>query len=268
MMKVAENQCSYVQPLFDQDLFGLFSNNLQRGQLQLKPQMKSQVICGLFHILRELAAQNVVHRDIKPENLLLQMEPFEIKLTDFDFATEPQGSDKLCGTHTYMAPEYAVLTDKKVDSETRKALVKERTTSALDVWAVGLILIFIRNNRLLNPHQLEKDEISQIAQAIHEIAQAIHKSDDPQLLRQSDDPQPLSQSDIIRHARLQIQERLVRLGESQALLLKYSENPPKTDDYAYLLSGNLCQVVFVHYEGEALQIKLNPANPKSEFVVF
>ena len=73
----------------------------------------------------------VAHRDLKPENILILVEDDTpmVKVADFGLAVElPRASATLpsrCGTRAFMAPEV---------HESR------RSTSKVDVWALGLIL--------------------------------------------------------------------------------------------------------------------------------
>ena len=74
--------------------------------------------------------QKITHRDLKPENLLCQYNDdgsFDIKLTDFGFATAFKADQKMSlslGSPLYMSPE--LCAEKEYDHR-------------VDVWAVGVI---------------------------------------------------------------------------------------------------------------------------------
>lgn len=93
------------------------------------------------HIMRQLLDavafihdHDVVHRDIKPENILLD-EKFNVKVTDFGFATElPQQAERLrelCGTPGYLAPE--LLKASMYEAE-------DGYGREVDVWACGVVM--------------------------------------------------------------------------------------------------------------------------------
>ncbi|OQR91589.1 protein kinase [Achlya hypogyna] len=84
--------------------------------------------------LQHLHAQNVVHADVKPENILLQSKQDSARMILIDFGLSFHASDRAChawdgsGTVAYAAPE---------------VLSKARITSAIDMWAVGVVLFVL-----------------------------------------------------------------------------------------------------------------------------
>mmetsp|Transcript_43543 Transcript_43543/g.51255 ORF Transcript_43543/g.51255 Transcript_43543/m.51255 type:complete len:304 (-) Transcript_43543:58-969(-) len=85
-----------------------------------------------FHQLIEgtgyLHGKGIVHRDIKPENILLN-DNFNLKLTDYGFATHDETSSTKQGTVAYLAPEVFVRS--------------EFETRPLDIFAAGVVLFIM-----------------------------------------------------------------------------------------------------------------------------
>jgi serine/threonine protein kinase len=76
---------------------------------------------------------SVFHRDLKPENILL-LDAHTVKLADFGLATTDALSSEFgCGSVRYMAPECLAPVDKSMGLA--------YSTSANDVWSLGIILI-------------------------------------------------------------------------------------------------------------------------------
>ena len=48
----------------------------------------TNIVRGLFNIVQELQAHNLVHRDIKPENIFYNDQTGEVTLLDFGSATK------------------------------------------------------------------------------------------------------------------------------------------------------------------------------------
>ncbi|EQC30800.1 CAMK protein kinase [Saprolegnia diclina VS20] len=82
--------------------------------------------------LQHLHAQNVVHADVKPENILLQSKNDSARMILIDFGLSFHVNDRTSnhrwdgsGTMAYAAPE---------------VLKKETISSAIDMWALGVVL--------------------------------------------------------------------------------------------------------------------------------
>lgn len=97
-------------------------------------------------------SRGVVHRDLKLENVLFKNQDFEedyfVKVVDFGIAGV--GGDKVdAGTLLYMAPE---CLDK----------VAAETSTAIDVWAIGVMFYAMLFGRLPFNHDEEKELIKSI----------------------------------------------------------------------------------------------------------
>ncbi len=90
---------------------------------------------GIIDGLAYLHANNITHRDLKPANILLTTKDGKRipKITDFGLAKNLAAghttSTMLLGTVEYMAPEFF----KQAEGET--------TTTAADVWSIGVIFL-------------------------------------------------------------------------------------------------------------------------------
>ena len=84
----------------------------------------AEIIVGLQY----LHSQGIVYRDLKSENVLLSADG-HVKLTDFGLSklldTSGDVTHTMCGTPDYVAPE---------------VLAKTGHTSAIDWWALGILL--------------------------------------------------------------------------------------------------------------------------------
>lgn len=111
----------------------------------------NNMVRGLFYILKELQAHNLVHRDIKPENIFYNIETGEVTLIDFGSATRLRKKEKekndeisryaststeLGGTLKYISPR--VLQQKPYGSE-------------VDLFSFALVIL-----NIMNPNEFEK----------------------------------------------------------------------------------------------------------------
>ncbi|XP_062502629.1 phosphorylase b kinase gamma catalytic chain, liver/testis isoform-like [Corticium candelabrum] len=90
------------------------------------------IMMQLVEAVKHVHNVGYVHRDLKPENILLD-EHFNVKLSDFGFATKYEGRKlrNVCGTPAYLAPEMLQCT---VD------FTAPGYDNKVDMWAIGVIL--------------------------------------------------------------------------------------------------------------------------------
>ncbi|KAL0227462.1 hypothetical protein RCL1_003606 [Eukaryota sp. TZLM3-RCL] len=90
------------------------------------------ILTQLAHGLKFLHSKGIIHRDIKPENIVLtsRERPFRLKICDFGISKILHSSyaASMLGTVKYMAPEM---------------LNEQPYTSAVDMWALGVLLYFL-----------------------------------------------------------------------------------------------------------------------------
>ena len=92
--------------------------------------------------LVHLHAHGYTHRDIKPANILvLSRTPFHIKLADFGLSKSSSELLSFCGTLGYVAPDVA-----------RSVRDGEEYTSAIDVWALGVVIFQMLYEEAEEPH--------------------------------------------------------------------------------------------------------------------
>ncbi|DAZ96325.1 TPA: hypothetical protein N0F65_008449 [Lagenidium giganteum] len=126
----------------------LFDAIIERGHLS--EHEAHHVVRSVLSAVQYMHDQGVVHRDIKPENLLLTgaRGALEVKIIDFGFSKllgDGITTSSFLGTSGYLAPEI---------------LLHHPYTSAVDMWACGVLLYLLLSGRLpfapstqLLPHQ-------------------------------------------------------------------------------------------------------------------
>jgi serine/threonine protein kinase len=82
---------------------------------------------ALHYLHKEKA---IKHLDIKPHNVLLSDDHQTVRLCDFGHARKTDEAVTGGGTHCYIAPEF---------------LLRNETSSASDIWALGITMLYVLN---------------------------------------------------------------------------------------------------------------------------
>lgn len=107
----------------------LYDYHLEHINDPVDPDQIRSIAYQAFKIVSIIHKENVIHHDVKPGNFLIEsLNPFTIKITDFEFAVRLDENGKTqqhLGTCFYMAPELldCQLHDKSVD-----------------IWALGIMI--------------------------------------------------------------------------------------------------------------------------------
>ena len=116
----------------------LEKNSLEKSiqKHQLTNEEKNRITIEIVLGMRYIHRNNNMHRDLKPANILLSQNK-HVRISDFGLAKEEDfqaSQSKGIGTLRFMAPE---LFPNEEENE------KERYTNKVDVYAFGIVLIYI-----------------------------------------------------------------------------------------------------------------------------
>lgn len=103
----------------------------RKGFFLANPTIFLKIILMILAGVEYMHSKGVVHRDVKPENIILQFDKdgnvVGCVFVDFGFANDARNmQNTTVGTLLYMSPEVMVTSEPK--------------SSALDIWALGMIL--------------------------------------------------------------------------------------------------------------------------------
>lgn len=106
----------------------------------------ASIIKSILEALECIHGKNICHRDLKPENVLYCPESGEIKLIDFNIASQAEQMISPCGTIMYNAPE----------------MFEGSYTNKIDMWAIGVMAYEMLHGRLPFYHNMKYETINQI----------------------------------------------------------------------------------------------------------
>jgi len=134
-------------------------DDLEKHPDGLKVSVVQRVMWQVFRAVGFMHSHNVIHRDIKPENVLHSRTGL-IKLCDFGFARSIASSGEFytdyVATRWYRAPELLVG-----DPNYGKAV---------DVWAIGCLIVEMLSGRPLFPGDSEIDQLYQVVNCFGKLS--------------------------------------------------------------------------------------------------
>lgn len=102
---------------------------------------KYQIFNDIIYGVDYIHAKHIIHRDLKTQNILID-HAGHAKIIDFGFSLEVPSNtyqqNTICGTPLYMAPElFASMSESQIYD------AHSVISNAIDIWALGLILLEI-----------------------------------------------------------------------------------------------------------------------------
>lgn len=149
------------------------------GKLPIKKAL--QIILPVVKAIGYAHSQKIVHRDIKPSNIIVNEEPFIVKVTDFDIAQHAKltistlTGREISGTPVYMAPEqHCGRYDTRSDIFSIGVTLYEMITGNFPYYGTPTDLIYQKQNNLFRPIEEVSTEVipQEIKQIIEKCLQA------------------------------------------------------------------------------------------------
>ncbi|XP_011176834.1 phosphorylase b kinase gamma catalytic chain, skeletal muscle/heart isoform isoform X6 [Zeugodacus cucurbitae] len=241
-----------LQDVFESDAFVFLVFELcPKGELfdyltsvvTLSEKKTRTIMRQIFEGVEYIHAKNIVHRDLKPENILLD-ENHNVKITDFGFARQLKGDEKLtdlCGTPGYLAPE----TLKCNMFEGSPGYSKE-----VDIWACGVIMFTLLVG--CPPFWHRKQMVM-----LRNIMEGKYSFTSPEWADISEDPKDLIRKCLVVDPakRITVKEVLKHPFFNQMLRKQSRFNARKKFQFAILVIRAMIRIRRLRYTAEPLRVE-------------
>ncbi|XP_020713770.1 phosphorylase b kinase gamma catalytic chain, skeletal muscle/heart isoform isoform X4 [Ceratitis capitata] len=241
-----------LQDVFESDAFVFLVFELcPKGELfdyltsvvTLSEKKTRTIMRQIFEGVEYIHAKNIVHRDLKPENILLD-ENHNVKITDFGFARQLKGDEKLtdlCGTPGYLAPE----TLKCNMFEGSPGYSKE-----VDIWACGVIMFTLLVG--CPPFWHRKQMVM-----LRNIMEGKYSFTSPEWADISEDPKDLIRKCLVvdPSKRITVKEVLKHPFFNQMLRKQSRFNARKKFQFAILVIRAMIRIRRLRYTAEPLRVE-------------
>ena len=122
---------------------------ITRGEISLAPSDKrkhfTNIVRGLFNIIQEMQAHNLVHRDLKPENIFYDSQTGKVTLLDFGSAERLRKKEKADdGTHLHASTSTQLGGTPKYISP--KVLQQKSHGSEADLFSFAMTVLELVNH--------------------------------------------------------------------------------------------------------------------------
>ncbi|XP_067636998.1 phosphorylase b kinase gamma catalytic chain, skeletal muscle/heart isoform isoform X6 [Eurosta solidaginis] len=241
-----------LQDVFESDAFVFLVFELcPKGELfdyltsvvTLSEKKTRTIMRQIFEGVEYIHLKNIVHRDLKPENILLD-ENRNVKITDFGFARQLKGDEKLmdlCGTPGYLAPE----TLKCNMFEGSPGYSKE-----VDIWACGVIMFTLLVG--CPPFWHRKQMVM-----LRNIMEGKYSFTSPEWVDISEDPKDLIRKCLVVDPakRITVKEVLKHPFFNQMLRKQNRFSARKKFQYAILVIRAVIRIRRLRYTAEPLRVE-------------
>ncbi|XP_053951762.1 phosphorylase b kinase gamma catalytic chain, skeletal muscle/heart isoform isoform X4 [Anastrepha obliqua] len=241
-----------LQDVFESDAFVFLVFELcPKGELfdyltsvvTLSEKKTRTIMRQIFEGVEYIHSKNIVHRDLKPENILLD-ENHNVKITDFGFARQLKGDEKLadlCGTPGYLAPE----TLKCNMFEGSPGYSKE-----VDIWACGVIMFTLLVG--CPPFWHRKQMVM-----LRNIMEGKYSFTSPEWADISEDPKDLIRKCLVVDPakRITVKEVLKHPFFNQMLRKQSRFNARKKFQFAILVIRAMIRIRRLRYTAEPLRVE-------------
>jgi len=149
------NELSTKMHFYEYTLFYLVKDNITFDKnLVLK-----EILKGLNYIHKK----GIIHCDLNPNNILINLDPFEVVISDFNLSTFESVCPKRGPVQTdgFVAPNIYLIKEAYYKRKDDKELMFINYTFDIDIWTYGCLVLFINNivDRDLYFYQLKENQV-------------------------------------------------------------------------------------------------------------